>query len=366
MTNGATFEIGLYYRDGASNIVTVGATTITNSSSLFPTNTHFTDFQIVIPTVNSNAAWANQRIGVRLASTVGFDKLGGYWDVDNVRLTESVLPNNSFERPETDFASPFLDSWQKAPQPVWYNDPMFPWEQLMGLFLNTTNGSPNHINNMEGKQATFLFALPDVAIFQDFISISGTNAGPTHEFNLSYETGKSYSLTVGVLGGGGGMTNGATFEISFYYRDAASNKVTVAATTITNSASLFPTNTHFTDFSVRVPTVRGDEPWAGRKVGVQLASTVGFDKLGGYWDVDHVRLGVAEDPVLKDASFTNGTSAFTLQSLPGRYEVLASADLVLATAQWTSLGVITNLTGRISVSDTNTSASRFYQVRPAP
>src|SRR5262249_28404720 len=157
-----------------------------------------------------------------------FNIAGGYWDIDNVRLTESVVPNYSFESPETDFASPLIDSWQKAPQPVWYSDTNFPWPQLMGQFLNTSNGSPDHIDNVEGQQAAFLFALPDVAIFQDYNSIGGTDTDPSHEFNAKFQVGKSYALTVGVLGNGGGMSNGATFAISLYYRDLASNIVTVA------------------------------------------------------------------------------------------------------------------------------------------
>ena len=46
----------LYYRDAASNMVTVAATTITNSSSLFPTNTHLIDFQMLVPTVRTKQA----------------------------------------------------------------------------------------------------------------------------------------------------------------------------------------------------------------------------------------------------------------------------------------------------------------------
>ena len=119
MTNGATFQISLYYRDLASNMVTVAATTITNTQTLFPTNTHFTDFQVRTPIVQASDAWAGKHIGIRLASTVGFDLQGGYWDLDNVRLTESVVPNGSFESPETDFAGPRMDGWQKTPEAAW-------------------------------------------------------------------------------------------------------------------------------------------------------------------------------------------------------------------------------------------------------
>ena len=37
-------------------------------------------------------AWAGQNIGVQIASTVSTNLAGGYWDVDNVRLTETPLP----------------------------------------------------------------------------------------------------------------------------------------------------------------------------------------------------------------------------------------------------------------------------------
>ncbi|MEO8428993.1 MAG: hypothetical protein ABI651_18005, partial [Verrucomicrobiota bacterium] len=368
MSNGATFQISMYYRDDSSNRVTVASTTITNTNTLFPTNTHLTDFQAIVPTVKASDAWVDKNIGIQLASTVGFDLQGGYWDVDNVRLTESVVPNGSFEFPETDFADPRMDGWQKAPEAVWYTGgAQFPWDQLMGQFLNTTNGSPNHIDNLDGKQAAFLTALPDVAIFQDYNSINGTNTAPGHDFNARFEAGKSYSLTVGVLGGGGGMSNGATFQISMYYRDAASNMVTVASTTITNTKNLFPTNTHFIDFNVQLPSVKASETWAGKNIGIQLASTVGFDLQGGYWDVDNVRLTVVGDPILTGSVINNSEFKFILQSAPGRFDILASTNIALPSSNWTSLGTITNITGSFSFSDTNINfGSRFYQARQSP
>ena len=256
-----------------------------------------------------------------------------------------------------------MDAWEKSPQPFWYNDPVFPWFALMGEFVNTSNGSPDHIENMDGKQAAYLFALLDVAIFQDYISIGGTETAPTHDFDLKYEVGNSYNLTVGLLGGGGGMSNGATFEISFYYRDDASNKVTVATTTITNSETLFPTRTHFTDFNAQVPTVKGGEAWAGKHVGVQLASTTSFDLTGGYWDVDNLRIRIVRDPVLRDGAVNTGAQffQFNLQAALGIYEILSSSDL----ANWSRLGVVTNSTGSISVLDVNLN-NRFYKARTAP
>jgi hypothetical protein len=152
-----------------------------------------------------------------------------------------------------------------------------------------------------------------------------------------------------------------------YYRDASSNMVTVASTTLTNTSTLFPTNTHFTDFNVRVPTVNAADAWAGKYIGIQLASTVGFDLQGGYWDVDNVRLRVMRDPFLTGFGLTNNQFQFTLQSAPGRFEILANTNLALPSSSWLSLGTVTNLTGSLAFTDTNTiSGGRFYQARESP
>jgi hypothetical protein len=164
------------------------------------------------------------------------------------------------------------------------------------------------------------------------------------------------------------MSNGATFQISLYYRDAASNKLTVAALMITNSAALFPTNTHLTDFNVQVAPVKPDDAWAGKNIGIQLASALTLldtHLAGGYWDVDNVRLKEVQEPILKDFTKTEGQFRFALQSAPGRYEVLASTNVALPVWSWSSLGTLTNVTGTVSVTDTNV-GQRFYQIRTSP
>src|SRR5712671_4775802 len=77
-----------------------------------------------------------------------------------VRADALNVPNASFESPQTPFADPRMDEWQKAPEPPWYmGGGGFPWEQLMGQFLNAPDGdTTNHIDNMDGAQAAFLFA----------------------------------------------------------------------------------------------------------------------------------------------------------------------------------------------------------------
>jgi len=203
------------------------------------------------------------------------------------------VPNGSFE---LQVAGPPLgvnnnvDSWQKSAQPPWFDPNAFgiTWNQLSGVFANTPPGSSDHIDNVDGSQAAYMFALPQVAFFQDYDSTDWNHSTPTHDFNALFEVGKSVHLTVGVIGGGGGMTVGSTMELSLYYRDGASNTVTVAATPITYTPANFPTTTHLIDYSVDVPEVQPGDAWAGQHIGIQLLSTFGTG--AGYWDVDNVRL----------------------------------------------------------------------------
>ena len=287
------------------------------------------------------------------------------------------IPNASFESPivppVNPYAEPDMDAWQKSPQPAWYDPSQnfdTPWEDLMGTFYNVPYPS-TFIDDCDGSQAAFLFALPDVALFQDYNSVSGTNTVPTHAFNAKFNTDNAYTLTLGVMGGVDGsppLYIGATLQLSLYYRDASSNMVTVASTTITNSVQLFPTNTHLVDFSVYVPGVRANDPWAGQNIGILIASTVGFDKANGYWDIDNARLTETALPALTEPQVMSSQCGFTLQSQPGlRFEVLASTNLALPLSNWTSLGTLTNVTGAIPFLDPAANLSRrFYRARQLP
>jgi len=199
-----------------------------------------------------------------------------------VRLVEGIyVPNYSFESPDigtnSPYAAPVLDSWEEAPQPDWYQPAYFggsPWADLFGTFYNLPNftnsmGTNNtYIDNCDGVQAAFLFALPDVAIFQDL--------------NATFTVGKAYTMTVGLIGGGGDMTNGSTFDLSFYYLDSSSNMDIVAETTVTNTTNNFPTDTHLVDFQVQVPAVQATDPWAGKNMGIQLLATPDFNNPGSW------------------------------------------------------------------------------------
>jgi hypothetical protein len=206
--------------------------------------------------------------------------------------TSISVPNYSFESQVA--GPPFgvnnnVDSWQKSPQPAWFNPTNgITWDQLSGVFANTAVGSSNHIDNMDGNQAAYMFDVPTVAFFQDYNSTDWNHTAPTHAFNAVFEVGKSYHLTVGIIGGGGGMAEGTSMQLSLYYRDAASIMVTVASTPITYTLASFPTTTHLIDYSVDVPVVQPGDAWAGQNIGIELLSTFGTGD--GYWDMDNVRL----------------------------------------------------------------------------
>lgn len=306
--------------------------------------------------LTGRALWAFAAAAASLATWTG-----------TLRAGTIYIPNGSFESPTTAFVDTRIDSWQKTPVPFWYNEATNgPWDNLVGLFLNTPPGDAQHIDNCDGNQAIWLFAYPQVGLFQDFNSTDWSNSTPTHAFNAQFEAGKSYDLTVGAIGGGGGMLRNATMQISLYYRDAASNMVMVAATTITNTLDVFSNETHLVDFRVNVPTVSASDAWAGQHIGMAITSTVGTNLAGGYWDLDNVRL--TETPILTGSAATNGQFGFTLESTPGlRFEILASTDVTLPLSNWASLGTLTNDTGSVFFSEPLTnSARRFYRARQLP
>jgi hypothetical protein len=291
--------------------------------------------------------------------------------------TTVPVPNASFELPAPNPLFPIstlIDSWQKTPEPDWYstNGSIYTWDQLCGIFGNTAPGSADHIGNMDGDCASWMFAVPEVGYFQDYDSVDWNDVTPSHAFDAIYEPGKSYQMTVGLFGGGagrnGGMLLGATLQLSLYYRDANSNRVTVAAITITNSAELFTSNTNFVDFTITVPTVKPGDAWAGQHIGIFCLSTVPAELQGGYWDLDNVRLVSILAPQLVNPTLTNNQFQFRLHSEPGlRFDILASTNATLPLTSWTVLGTVTNVTGELPFVDSAPNfPHRFYQARQLP
>ncbi|MCH7556117.1 MAG: hypothetical protein IIB56_01525 [Planctomycetes bacterium] len=78
-----TFELVLYYRDANEPVDIVRqAVEATGLSS-----TQLTDVSLYLPTVQTGDAWAGMAIGVALRAT---GMPGGFWDLDYVRLAESL------------------------------------------------------------------------------------------------------------------------------------------------------------------------------------------------------------------------------------------------------------------------------------
>lgn len=279
------------------------------------------------------------------------------------------IPNASFELPA--LTGPYgvlLDSWQKTPKPVWWDEAQNgPWEQLVGVFTNVAPSDPRHIENCEGNQAIWLFSVPTAGLFQDYDSIDWSNSVPTHAFDTRFIVGRACRLTVGVRLGVYPMTPGAQLELALYYRDAASNQLTVATLSITNTFSEFTNTTRMIDFQVTVPTVASTDPWAGQRLGIRMLSTIPSE-IGGLWELDNVRLESFGPPTLSAPAVTDGHFTFTLESEPGtRFEILGSADLALPSAEWTSVGFVTNDTGRVAFTDpTPLGPQRFYRAKQLP
>jgi hypothetical protein len=245
--------------------------------------------------ITPSAPIAPRRILLPLAIAVAL-KLGGA----AATAQPIAVPNASFESqvapPSFPYVTTQVDSWQKAPKPAWFDEGQVGvfWDQTAGLFQNTPVGAPNHIPNMDGNQGLYLLAFPQVGIFQDYNSTAWNQPAPSHAFNEHFEVGQSYELTVGVIGGLGGMAPGTMLQLGLYYRDAADNLVPAASTVITHDPTLFTDPNRFLDFTVTLPPVAAGDPWAGQNLGIQISTLSGTGQ--GYWDLDNVRLTAVPEP----------------------------------------------------------------------
>jgi hypothetical protein len=285
-----------------------------------------------------------------------------------IQAVPIAIPNNSFESPATVYVDTHIDYWQKTAKPPSYAETNgFLWDQLSGLFLNTSPASSDHIDNCDGSQSAYLFAVPDVGLLQDYDSGDWAHTNSLHSFNATFEAGKGYRLTVGIIGGGGGMAEGATLALSLYYREGAS-LIAVAVTNLVFTRSVFPTTTHLVDISLDLPAVAVSAPCVGKHIGIELLSTVNTNLEGGYWDVDNVRLSALQALLMASPRIQNGKFTFDIQSEPGaKFEVLAATDPSIPLAQWTSLRTMTNTAGNMIFSDPGPlGTSRFYATRAVP
>jgi hypothetical protein len=232
-------------------------------------STQLTDISLYLPTVQSGDAWAGMTIGVALRAA---GMPGGFWDLDNVRLIESLpvsvpIENASFESPVVDpngfGAVPYVDGWTEI-------DLDTENSTNTGVFTNPADGNPGRLVNADGSQLAFLGSQEGNALEQDLA--------------VTYKAGCDYRLTVAVGVSGLFPPSTAepvdTLELVLYYRDAND----VVDMTV-DAAGL--SSTQLTDISLYLPTVQSGDAWAGMTIGVALRAT---GMPGGFWDLDYVRL----------------------------------------------------------------------------
>lgn len=279
------------------------------------------------------------------------------------------VPNGSFESPATDYVTTRMDHWQETAKPPDYDEGGgFLWDQLTGVFRNTVPGSPDHIDNCDGLQAAYFFAVPGSGFFQDHDSVDWNDPEPSRGFDARFEAGKSYTLTFGVVAGGGNMREGVPFEAALYCRDGTgTNQVVVAATNVVFTRAQFPTRTTLKDVTLRTPVVQPGDAWAGRHIGIRFLSTVSDEMKGGYWDLDQIRL-FAEGPgeITLQTGVTDGRLQVQWPSVTGYgYQLQRSAGL----DSWTDEGAPQAGTGGALAAEMPMDGpSAFFRVvaRPAP
>jgi hypothetical protein len=263
-----TLELALYYREGP-NTVDVAREVV---PAVGLSSVELRDFALYLPLVESDDPWAGRAIGVALRAA---GQPGGFWDIDNVRLTESApvsipIENASFEAPVVDpngfGAVPLVDQWAEI-------DLDALGSTNTGVFANTVADSPDHVFNAKGGQLAFLGSQTGNAIEQDLVD--------------TYRIGYDYRLTAAVGVSGlfpPSMAEPAdALELVLYYREGP-NTVDIAYEAVTATGL---SSTELQDFSLCLPTVEPSDAWAQMAIGVALRSA---GQPGGFWDIDNVRL----------------------------------------------------------------------------
>lgn len=97
MREGTPLRLELLHFNGSGERQVVEGLTVLHSAEQFPTTTRFFDFQVITPVVKATDPWAGSAIGIGIRSAVDpqSEIKGGYWDLDNVRL--SITREDAFQ-----------------------------------------------------------------------------------------------------------------------------------------------------------------------------------------------------------------------------------------------------------------------------
>jgi hypothetical protein len=264
-----TLELVLYYIDGNQPVYIVHQAVEPNGLSA----TQLQDFSVSLPAVRQGDAWTGKTIGVAIRAA---GKAGGFWDLDNVRLTESMpvpipIENASFEAPALDPngfpAVPFTDKWLELDLDTIASS-------NTGVFANSPAGSPDRLVNADANQLAFLGSQRGNALEQDLAAV--------------YQVGGSYRLTVAVGISArfppSSIVPVDAIDIVLYYLVDDKSVDIVHQTVEAKELS----STQLQDFSVYLSTVQSGDAWAGKNIGVAIRAV---GAAGGFWDLDDVRLG---------------------------------------------------------------------------
>ncbi len=265
-----TLNLVLYYLDG-NTPVDIASQSV---EAVGISSTQLKDFSLYLPAVNSRDAWAGKSIGVAILAA---GAAGGFWDLDNVRLVESLpvsvgIANASFESPVIDLSTnpfgavPEASDWMELDL-----DPLA--SSNTGVFVNTDPNSFDHVINADGRQLAFLASALGNGFEQDLVAM--------------YRSGCDYRLTVGV-----GISSRFppraeppvdTLKLALYYLDG-NTPVDISATSVEATGI---SSTQLKDFSLYLPSVDSNDAWVGKTIGVAIRAA---GQAGGFWDLDSVRL----------------------------------------------------------------------------
>jgi hypothetical protein len=244
-----------------------------------------------------------------------------------------TVPNFSFEQPPVPAGAPAYPvhvDWQQTPKRADYVESgQFTWNVLTGVFPNSAADSADHIDNMDGAQAAYLFNERENGIFQIL---------PT-----KFATGFSYTLTVGLaVSANIPPPTAASLQLILYYTNA-SGIVPVATTPVIYDSATF-TGTHFRDVTVKVAALQNSAAANNQNIGIMIKSTSSDQMLGGVWDIENVRLTATREFVqVPNFSFENPA----VPAGAPAYPVINNWQKLPQPANWNEAtgGPWTNLTG---------------------
>jgi NAD(P)H-dependent FMN reductase len=295
-----TLELVLYYTEDGNSVDIIHQTVPATGLS----STLLRDASVYLPLVNRTDAWAGKTVGIAIRAN---GAAGGFWDLDHVRLSESVpvsipIENASFEAPDiipgTFPAIPIVDQWIEFDL-----DPE--GSTNTGVFANTPADSDDHVVNAHGNQLAFLGSEQGNALEQDL--------------EATYQIGCDYhlALAVGVSGlfPPSGQEPIDALELVLYYLEDG-NSVDIVHQTVSAAGM---SSTTLMDVSAYLPTVKTTDAWAGKTMGVAIRAA---GAAGGFWDLDQLRLveSMPQTIPIDNASFEAPAVA------PGAFPALPMVD----------------------------------------